>query len=44
MIQHEKLRIRNEEEKKQNELEQRIRILINNKEELEVRSIFVLKR
>lgn len=35
VIQHEKLRIRNEEEKKQNELEQRIRILINNKEELE---------
>jgi hypothetical protein len=35
-MQHEKIRIKNEEEKKQQELEDRLRTLTNTKEELEV--------
>jgi len=37
MLQQEKIRIKNEEEKKQKEIEDRLRIVTNSKEELEVK-------
>jgi hypothetical protein len=38
-FQHEKVRIKNEEEKKQKEIEDRLRTVISSKEELEVKKI-----